>query len=785
MSYTGLFFLDISALNWRNSTMRFHICFVLVHCGFFVGSSLTLLAAPVENVPVQPLRAQVQRIVEALSYVGAPLTQSQSNSLAQITDGPDEVFSSAVQELFAERTLAEIHINPESRVKVSPGSAKPLLVQNGWTVFLIRVHNEAGITASIRFDSPQNGPVFIRSRGQHAPDVTRITPADVKDRWLTLQSFEKQPLTEKLSGLLLEYRVVGIYSRDDGQREALLTFDAGQGTQDLGFRSSLPVLFTISKAVEVHLQVHDEDGSPTVAEFVITDVKGRVYPSRLKRLEPDFYFHDQIYRYDGESISLPAGNYLFRVTRGPEYLVQTRSVTVPQGESHKLAFKLKRWIKLSDLGWVSGDHHIHAAGCSHYDSPTQGVSPAAMMRHILGEDLQVGCVLTWGPCWYFQKDFFEGRNHSLSTRDNVMRYDIEVSGFPSSHAGHLCLLRLKDDDYPNTTTIEEWPSWDLPVLAWGKQQGGVVGFSHSGWGLAVEEEVLPSYQMPKFDGIGANEYVVDVTHGVVDFISAVDTPIVWELSVWYHTLNCGFDTRISGETDFPCIYGERVGLGRSYVKLPANKRVKFDDWVKGIKDGRSYVGDGKSHLYDFKVNGLGVGEKGRDGRASYLALSSETPIVATVSAAALLAKQAGGDLPNRPLRSKPYWHVERARVGESRKVPVELIVNGVSVETQMITADGGVNDLIFDYELTRSAWIAVRIFATSHTNPVFIEVDRQPIRASKRSAQWCLEAVDVCWQSKAGQIRIEDQTAARMAYDHARRRYQSIIKESFDDTTTR
>jgi hypothetical protein len=103
----------------------------------------------------------------------------------------------------------------------------------------------------------------------------------------------------------------------------------------------------------------------------------------------------------------------------------------------------------------------------------------------------------------------------------------------------------------------------------------------------------------------------------------------------------------------------------------------------------------------------------------------------------------------------------------------------------MITADGGVNDLIFDYELTRSAWIAVRIFATSHTNPVFIEVDRQPIRASKRSAQWCLEAVDVCWQSKAGQIRIEDQTAARMAYDHARRRYQSIIKESFDDTTTR
>ena len=71
-----------------------------------------------------------------------------------------------------------------------------------------------------------------------------------------------------------------------------------------------------------------------------------------------------------------------------------------------------------------------------------------------------------------------------------------------------------------------------------------------------------------FDGIGANEYIVDVVHDAVDFISTVDTPAVWELNIWYHTLNCGFRTRISGETDFPCIYGERVGLGRIYVKMP-------------------------------------------------------------------------------------------------------------------------------------------------------------------------------------------------------------------------
>ena len=158
-----------------------------------------------------------------------------------------------------------------------------------------------------------------------------------------------------------------------------------------------------------------------------------------------------------------------------------------------------------------------------------------------------------------------------------MRYDVEVSGFPSSHAGHLCLLRLEEDDYPGTTRIEEWPSWDLPVLKWGKSQGGVTGFSHSGWGLQVRTDELPNYEMPGFDGIGANEYIVDVTHpDAIDFISMVDTPSIWELNIWYHALNVGFRTRVSGETDFPCIYGDKVGLGRIYVKLdPGQKMHRF------------------------------------------------------------------------------------------------------------------------------------------------------------------------------------------------------------------
>ena len=78
----------------------------------------------------------------------------------------------------------------------------------------------------------------------------------------------------------------------------------------------------------------------------------------------------------------------------------------------------------------------------------------------------------------------------------------------------------------------------------------------------------------------------------------------------------------------------------------------------------------------------------------------------------------------------------------TRKVPVELIVNGEAVEKKLIEADGQTNDVEFDFTPERSSWVAVRVFPAAHTNPIFVEVDGKPIRASKRSAQWCLDAVD-------------------------------------------
>ena len=229
-----------------------------------------------------------------------------------------------------------------------------------------------------------------------------------------------------------------------------------------------------------------------------------------------------------------------------------------------------RWINPSLDGWYSGDHHIHSAGCAHYENPTEGVTPEDMWPQIVGEGAQCRLGADVGTVVLLPEAVLHRRDHPLSTPDRLMRYDLEMSGFPSSHAGHLVLLGLKDQDYPGDEAPGGLADLDAARSCSGaRHRARSSGFAHSGWGLEVESDDLPNYEMPGFDGIGANEYIVDVTHpNAVDFISAGDTPYVWELNIWYHTLNSGFRTRISGETDFPCIYRRSASASaRSYAKV--------------------------------------------------------------------------------------------------------------------------------------------------------------------------------------------------------------------------
>jgi hypothetical protein len=105
-------------------------------------------------------------------------------------------------------------------------------------------------------------------------------------------------------------------------------------------------------------------------------------------------------------------------------------------------------------------------------------------------------------------------------------------------------------------------------------------------------------------------------------------------------------------------------------------------------------------------------------------------------------------------------------------------MNGVPVTRSTVPGDGAMHDIAFDVPVKSSSWLAVRAPGAAHTNPIFAIVDGKPIRASRRSGEWCLAAVNQCWTQKVGNIRPAERDEAARAYDRAREVYRRLIEEA-------
>jgi hypothetical protein len=374
---------------------------------------------------------------------------------------------------------------------------------------------------------------------------------------------------------------------------------------------------------------------------------------------------------------------------------------------------------------------------------------------------------------------------------------------------------LKDQTYPGSdgTKTKGWPTWTTPLMRWAKAQGAYCGYAHSANGLQVNARAaarrllaeldenrdgkltraetakgllpepfdtidtnkdgvltegelvasiaraanrLPNLAIPELDGIGAQEIFVTTSLGLCDFISAMDTQRTPEWNCWYHLMNCGFPLKVSGETDFPCISGSRVGEGRVYVQLGKVDRIDFPTWCKGLAQGRSYVSDGYAHALEFSVNGQPIGgEVSLDGPGTVevrakVAFASRMPLGTAV----------GGALPSGPTRL------------------VEVIVNGKAVASERVPADDRVHDLTFPIKVERSSWVALRHFPQLHTNPVTVRIGGLPIRASRDSALWCAQCIEQLWRARSRVIADNERPEAERTFQRAIARYKEIAAEA-------
>jgi hypothetical protein len=150
-----------------------------------------------------------------------------------------------IQKLLNAQCLVGVSINPESRVKAARGPRSAELLVDKESIVLISVLNEAGVTHSLSVQSPQMHQPGSASKEKWLE--VSLCGSALSDSLPAKRTSDTEKKGAKLSGQKVEYLLLRLKAHDAGKREATLVFDVGQGTQDLGFRAEVPILFTIKE----------------------------------------------------------------------------------------------------------------------------------------------------------------------------------------------------------------------------------------------------------------------------------------------------------------------------------------------------------------------------------------------------------------------------------------------------------------------------------------------------------------------------------------------------------
>jgi hypothetical protein len=128
----------------------------------------------VAGVEAQPLGAQVKRVAAALEYLGQPLPASVQAALDAALEDEDEAAAAvAIQRALDPHCLTLVQISAEGRVRAGVDLPPPRagLVESGWSVFLVKVQNDAGAAKPLRIKSPNAASTF------------NSAAAELGDRW--------------------------------------------------------------------------------------------------------------------------------------------------------------------------------------------------------------------------------------------------------------------------------------------------------------------------------------------------------------------------------------------------------------------------------------------------------------------------------------------------------------------------------------------------------------------------------------------------------------------------
>jgi O-glycosyl hydrolase len=297
-----------------------------------------------------------------------------------------------------------------------------------------------------------------------------------------------------------------------------------------------------------------------------------------------------------------------------------------------------------------------------------------------------------------------GNDAPQSIPGRIVHYDAEwhfdPEGVTFDHkaiGGHLVFLGLQ-----NARQI--WDESAYKILEWGRTQNAVQGFCH----MQYLNDLIPN----ELTCCTPLDYPVETALGTIDFL-AED---VWlndaAVKGYYRLLNCGFRLGWAAGTDYPCNNSEPLGSLLTYVEVK-NKPLTYSNWIEGIKNGRTVVTtNGHIEFLGLKINGI-----------------------ATPGDEIKLKGKGIADI-------EITWTTIKDLSGT-----IEIVCNGEVVESEKCSAKPGEPvTMKARIPVTQSSWICARRVDEkghrSHTAPVYISINKAPVRASVDDAKYFIAWID-------------------------------------------
>jgi hypothetical protein len=430
-------------------------------------------------------------------------------------------------------------------------------------------------------------------------------------------------------------------------------------------------------------------------------------------------------------IDLEPGEYEISIVRGKEYFPLSEKVVVGDQPLRK-KFRLVRWINMAERGWYSGETHVHrrieelpnvmlaedlnvafpvtfwtvnafeAPGLEPSPLRSQGPSPFGDRKNRGRQMIAVDSTHVIFPRNTEYEVFsINGRRHTLGAVFILNHKSVFRQGMPPvaeiAEQAHRegALLDLDKHSWPWSMMLVPIAKIDLYELANNSVWRTEFGFRRSATDPA-------SYMKLESDDDGLTEW------GWLDF----------GFQNYYTLLNCGFRLRPTAGTASG-VHPVPLGFSRVYVHI--GDHFESDNWISGLRRGRSFVTTGP--MLFATLDGQHPGHKFEfadpNERSYRLHIESVSP--------------------------RPIDRIEVVVNGE-----IQRTLRPETEESKRRTSAGA-------YELTadvaipikESSWVAVRSFhyessdriRFAHTAPWHVDVAGQPVRPRKREVEFLIRRV--------------------------------------------